>query len=162
MTILLLSLLLVFAATQPDASGSSAHDCGSDNPGVREIRAVADGIIEADNASDIERVLGYYATDALLMPPNEAPVRGRDAIRPRYEGLFASFVPEIEARIDEACVEGDVGFVRGHNGGRLVGRGSDTARPLDDVYLMLLRRDEDGTWRISHLMWHPASRASRD
>lgn len=159
MTILLQFLFVTFVATQPDAAGARAQNCGADNPSVREIRAVADGIIEADNASDIERVLGYYATDAVLMPPNEGPVRGHEAIRPRYEGLFANFAPEIEARIDEACAEGDMGFVRGHNGGRLVRRGSDSARPLDDVYLMLLRRDEDGMWRISHLIWHRAGDA---
>jgi hypothetical protein len=38
------------------------------------------------------------------------------------------------------------------------GRAPDAARELDDVYLVLLRREADGGWCISHLMWHPAAR----
>jgi hypothetical protein len=59
-------------------------------------------------------------------------------------------------------VDGATAVVRGHNGGRLVSRGSAPARELDDVYLMLLRRDPDGAWRISHLMWHRASSPPRE
>lgn len=134
-----------------------AQDCRPDASAVQEIRAVASGIIAADNASDIERVLSYYSTDAILMPPGEAPVAGRNNIRPRYEGLFADFTPEIEGHIDEACAGSGFGFVRGHNGGRLVPHGDGTARVLDDGYIILLRREEDGTWRISHLIWHRQS-----
>jgi uncharacterized protein (TIGR02246 family) len=118
------------------------------------VRAVADGIIAADNARDLERVLGHYAADARLFPPNEPPVTGREAIRPRYEALFAGFDPAIEGRVDEVCVDGDTAFVTGHNGGRLRGRGGAADRLLDDVYVMLLRREAEGTWRISHLIWH--------
>lgn len=124
---------------------------------VRRVRDVAVGIVKADNERAIERVLDYYAGDAVLMPPGEDAVMGREAFRPRYEGLFAHFDPAIELRIDEACVSGSMGFVRGHNGGRLVSRSSGEVRPLDDAFLMLLRRGADGKWRISHLIWHPAS-----
>jgi uncharacterized protein (TIGR02246 family) len=138
-------------ATPPPA------DCRPDAPDVRAVRAVADGIVAADNRSEIEQVLAYYTADAVLMPPGSAPVRGRDAIRPRYEALFAGFKPAIEGRIDEACAAGAVGFVRGHNGGRMVPLGVGSPRALDDVYLMVLRREADGAWRISHLMWHPGA-----
>jgi uncharacterized protein (TIGR02246 family) len=137
--------------------------CQPDTPAVRDLRAVATGIVAADNRRDIERVLDYYTADAVLMPPGEAPVRGRDNIRPRYEALFASFAPEIEAQIDEACAGDGMGFVRGRNGGRLVPRGSGDPRMLDDAYLMLLRLEPGGLWKISHLIWHrqsePAAKA---
>jgi len=136
------------------AASSTTLRCGEDAAGVRDVRSVASGIVAADNRRDLERVLAYYAADAILLPPGEAPVAGRDRIRPRYEALFASFTPEIELRIDEACADGALGFVRGHNGGRLVPRGSGDARPLDDAFLMLLRLESAGVWRISHLTWH--------
>jgi hypothetical protein len=44
---------------------------------LREIRAVASGIVAADNRRDAERVLAYYAADAVLMPPGEAHTRDR-------------------------------------------------------------------------------------
>ena len=123
---------------------------------VAEARAVAVGIVDADNASALERVLEHYAADAMLLPPNEPPVQGHAAIRPRYEGLFAAYRPEIVARVDEVCVSGALAFVRGHNGGRLLSRNGGADRALDDAYIMMLRRGADGRWRISHLMWHRA------
>jgi len=150
-----MSWILVAALFQP-AIGASAltPQCGPDAPGVREIRAVASGIVAADNRRDIERVLAYYAADAVLMPPGEAPVLGRDTIRPRYEDLFANFTPEIDLQIHEACVSGSLGFVRGSNGGRLSPRGAGEVRQLNDPFIMLLRVESDGVWRISHLIWH--------
>jgi uncharacterized protein (TIGR02246 family) len=140
------------------AASPPAPSCRPDDPGVREIRAVASGIVEADNQRDLRKVLDYYASDAVLLPPGEAPVAGRDQIRPRYEALFAAFNPEIELQIHEACVGADLGFVRGHNGGRLVSRASGDTRLLDDAFVMVLRRD-GGVWRISHLIWHRQSEA---
>jgi uncharacterized protein (TIGR02246 family) len=150
--------LLTFALVAPVTHGQApALECASDAPAVRAIRAVAIGIVDADNRRDAAQVLAFYASDAVLMPPGEAPVAGRDRIRPRYEALFAAFAPEIEARIDEACVAAGIGFVRGHNGGRLVPRGPGEARLLDDAFVMLLRLEPEGVWRISHLIWHRQS-----
>jgi uncharacterized protein (TIGR02246 family) len=156
-------VLLLVGTAQAAPSG---QECRANAVGVREIRAVAMGIVVADNRRDIEQVLDYYTADAILMPPGEASVVGRDRIRPRYEVLFANFVPDIEGQIDEACVTSNLGFVRGRNRGRLTPRAAGDARVLDDSYLMLLRRETDGVWRISHLMWHrqsePAQRPARD
>lgn len=148
---MLAPLLLVVAVAQAPA------ECRADAKDVLAVRAVADGIVDADNQRDIERVMSYYAPDAWLMPPNAAPVRGHAAIRPRYEVLFAGFNPAIQGRIDEACVSGGTAFVRGHNGGRMQSRSAAPSRTLDDVYMMLLRADATGRWRISHLIWHSAS-----
>ncbi|HET7295454.1 MAG TPA: nuclear transport factor 2 family protein [Vicinamibacteria bacterium] len=121
---------------------------------------MASGIVAADNRRDLAQVLAYYRADAILMPPGEVPVVGRDMIRPRYEALFAGFTPEIDLRIDEACVGGALGFVRGHNGGRLVPRASGETRLLDDAFIMVLRLESASTWRISHLIWHRQSQTA--
>lgn len=151
----LFSLMLVLSRAHAGPPVTPLCDPGVE--AVRDVRAVAAGIIAADNARDIDRVLGYYSADAVLMPPGEEPVQGREAIRPRYEALFSGFDPEIRGRVDESCVGEGLAFVRGHNGGRLVSRQGGEDRLLDDAYLMVLRRDTDGRWRISRLMWHRAS-----
>jgi uncharacterized protein (TIGR02246 family) len=147
-----LSLVLLVAAS----SAQAAPECRPESPLVGPVRAVATGIVAADNERDIARVLAYYAADAILLPPGEGPVVGQQAIRPRYEALFSGFVPEIQSRVDEACVADGLAFVRGHNGGRLVGRDGQGIRDLDDDYLMVLGREADGVWRISHLIWNRA------
>lgn len=150
-------LLLSLLASASNAAAQST-ECRPDDAGVRAIRSVATGIVSADNKRDIKRVLDYYAPDAILMPPGDTSVVGRDKIRPRYEELFASFTPEIEIQIEEACVAAGLGFVRGRNTGHLVPRASGEGVDLDDAFLMLLRLEPDHVWRISHLIWHRQSK----
>lgn len=150
-------VLVAMASSRALAEAPAAQVCDAELEAVRDARVVATGIIAADNARDIERVLRYYAADAILLPPGEKPVVGREAIRPRYEELFSRFDPQIDPRVDESCTTCGLAFVRGHNGGRLVSRQSGEARELDDAYLMVLRREAGGEWRISHLMWHRSS-----
>jgi ketosteroid isomerase-like protein len=145
--------LAAFPAIGLLATATPALACDGDTAGVR---AVAEGIVAADNARDIGRVLAYYADDAVLLPPGELPLSDHGEIRRRYDGLFQDFDPDIEARIDEICADGNIAFVRGHNGGWLVSRVGGRSRELDDVYLMVLRRDAGGDWKIARLMWHPA------
>jgi uncharacterized protein (TIGR02246 family) len=128
------------------AQGGGARDA---------VVAVMRGIIAADNARDLSRVLSFYADDAMLIPPGEPLISGLAAIRPRYEALFRAFDPAIEGQIDEVVVQGSLAFVRGRNGGVLRGREGGADRPLHDVYLAVLRRTGGG-WRISRLIWHPA------
>ncbi len=150
-------MLGVLAAVALAAAAEGSACAPPSDPAVAAARAVAEGIVAADNRRDLAAVLASYAPDAVLLPPNEAPVVGIDAIRPRYEGLFHDFAPAIEPRLDEICVSGSTALIRGRNGGRLVPRQGGTPRRLDDVYVMGLRRAEN-RWRITHLMWHPASR----
>src|SRR5262245_21968559 len=131
-----------------------ATSCDLGSSPARDVAAVATGIIEADNARAIEKVLAFYAPGAVLIPPGQPPVVGRTAIRPRYEAMFGAFTPDLVARVDEACASGGLGFVRGHNRGRLAARSGGRDEPVDDPYLMLLARGADGAWRITHLMWH--------
>ena len=133
---------------------AAAQQCSTDNASVKAVRSVALGIVAADNARDLPKVLSFYADEALLMPPNEQPLKGVTAIRRRYESLFESYNPRIEGRIDESCVNNRLGFVRGHNGGQLVPISGGEGRQLDDTYLMLLKRSRSGTWKITHLIWH--------
>ncbi len=90
--------------------------------GAREenrIREVAMGIVAADNERDLDRVLAHYTDNAVLFPPNHPPVRGKEAIRPRYETLFHDYAPQIVARIDEMQVAGDWALVIGPISGDL-------------------------------------------
>lgn len=120
-------------------------------------RQAASAIVAADNAGDLEGVLACYTPDAVLQPPGEEAVRGREAIKARYETLFTTFAPKIELRIDDVNVSGAMAFVRGHNGGVLRPKAGGAPKALDDDFVMLLLCDAD-RWRISHLMWQPATK----
>jgi uncharacterized protein (TIGR02246 family) len=55
--------------------------------------------LDAYNAHDIERFLACYATDAVIRHADgRVLMRGHDAIRARYEGLFARH-PDVTAEV---------------------------------------------------------------
>jgi ketosteroid isomerase-like protein len=139
---------------------TTPNECSADVAVVQRVTAVANSIIEADNARDLGGVKAVYAPDAVLLPPNESPVHGWAAIQPRYEALFAGFDPAIVGHIDQVCVSGRIAYVRGRNTGQMRGRGNNASRVLNDAYVMLLRLDTGPGWRISHLIWHSAGPAS--
>jgi uncharacterized protein (TIGR02246 family) len=162
------AMKLVLAVIATMRVGSATADgapqmagCAAESPHVRSLRAVAEGIVAADNRRDLAAVLEFYEPDAILMPPGELAVKGRERIKPRYEQLFAAYSPAIRTDVQEACADSDFGFVRGRNTGRFVPRTDAAARDLDDAFLMLLRRDAAGVWRISHLIWHRQSAVSQ-
>ena len=139
----------------------AALPCSGDAAADSAVRAVVEGLIAADNARNIGRVLDSYAADAVLMPPNEPPLTQRAELEALYRALFDNFDPRIEGHVDEVCVDGALAVVRGRNGGSLAGRDGRESRRLDDVYLMVLRREGANGWLISRLIWHPASALER-
>ncbi len=134
-------------------SSVSAQECGFNNAWARAVRRVAEGIIAADNKRDLKRVLSFYTPDAILIPPGEPTVKGVDAIRLRYESLFANYKPQIEGRIDQICLTHRLASVVGHTGGRLISINRGKSRTLNDDYLMLISRQPNRTWRVSRLSW---------
>lgn len=150
-------VVALVSLTQGGGPAVSGRQCTADAPDVVAARRVVADLIAADNQRALERVVAFYARDAIWLPPEQPPVVGIDGIRARYESLFSAITPEIVAAVDETCVAGDLAFIRGHNGGRAVFRDSNEVRIIDDAYVMLLRREGDGAWRITHLIWHRQS-----
>lgn len=112
-------------------------------------------IIAADNARDLDAAVACYTPDAQWLPPQEPPIVGREALRARYAPMFASFQPAMKLTIDETWELGDTAVVRGSTSGELRSLSGGAPRVVDDKYIMVLRRDADGVWRILRLMWSP-------
>ena len=120
---------------------------------IAAVRRMLTAIMSADNARDLNAVMALYADDAALLPPDEKAVTGKESIRPRYQSLFDQFNPEISISHDEIMTDGDWAFARGMTTGKMTPRNGGAAKTVNDKYLMILRRQPDGTWRIARLMW---------
>ena len=158
-TVLVIAACLVLGA----ACRRTAHENGKllSEPEARQvdiaaIRRMLGAIVSADNARDLNAVMALYANDAVLLPPDEKAVAGKESIRPRYQSLFDEFKPEISISHDEIITDGDWAFARGMTTGKMTPRNGGTAGTVNDKYLMILRRQPDGTWRIARLMWSKA------
>ena len=81
-----------------------------------EIRAVSEEVIDNEVARKFERVIGFYAPDAVLQAANQPQFLGRQAIWQGYQEFFSGAL-EMEASPTEviAASSGDVAFEYGRN-----------------------------------------------
>jgi ketosteroid isomerase-like protein len=118
--------------------------------------ATLEQVIAADNARDVDAVMGNYTDDITWIPPSRAVMSGADAIRASYESMYADFDPALTIIIEATSNDGRLANVRGRTGGRLTPRREGVAPvAVNDHYLATLRCEE-GAWRIESMMWGPA------
>lgn len=138
---LILSALLAVACAQTENS----------NPD--DVRAVVNGILDADNRADIERVLSYYDSDAVLMPPGRDEIRGIENIRRNYENIFATSVLNLSSEEETITLHGDLAIYKGRTKGKILLKSDSSERNVDDKFIMILK-STNGTWKISTLIWN--------
>jgi uncharacterized protein (TIGR02246 family) len=118
----------------------------------RAIEAAVQRYVEASNQGDADALASLYADDAMLLPPDHEPVRGRAAIGDFWrqgtdEGL------EVTTLTVE--VDGDLGY--------LVGRyhlPATDEEPADSgKYVMCLKRQRDGAWKLTADIWNRSGEA---
>jgi uncharacterized protein (TIGR02246 family) len=148
------SVLLALAVGACATAGSSSSRADAEQAAERTVER----LITADNAADLAGVLACYAGDVLWLPPDGEVIAGKAGVRPRYERLFASYVPDVALEVTEVRASDALAYVRGFTRGVLrPKRGGEPTR-VNDKFLAVLHRD-DGAWRISHLMWSPTEPA---
>jgi len=118
------------------------------------VRQVMEGIIKADNESDIGRVLSFYDEDAVLVPPVGPVIAGASAIRSNYERIFNGSKLELAIQIDSLLISADTAAGYGLTVGRVTTLADGSVRQINDRYVMRLKR-KDGMWKITRLMWNP-------
>lgn len=133
-------------------------------PGVPEsrvpvpdaVRRVVEEYSKAWLAGDADAVMRLFTPDAVLLPHHgDPPVIGESAIRrfwwppntPKTEIL------EFENTIEQAREEGTTAWAWGRFKLRFRVAGESKSFENAGTYLMLLRRGDDGRWRITHRMW---------
>jgi uncharacterized protein (TIGR02246 family) len=118
----------------------------------RAIEAAVQRYVDASNHGDADALASLYADDAVLLPPDHEPVRGRAAIGDFWrqgtdEGL------EVTTLTVE--VDGDLGY--------LVGRyhlPATDEEPADSgKYVMCLKRQRDGAWKLTADIWNRSGEA---
>jgi uncharacterized protein (TIGR02246 family) len=123
--------------------GSSPGEGGS----RRAIEAAVKRYVEASNQGDADALASLYADDAVLLPPDHEPVRGRAAI-----GEFWRQGTDEGLEVTTLTVEVDGGL------GYLVGRyhlPATDEEPADSgKYVMCLKRQRDGAWKLTADIWN--------
>ena len=152
MKLLAYAVVMVAALSSAGAAQSTPQPPAKGGSVDTAIRAVADMYVKATMAGDAKAVAALYTEDAMEMPPNQPPVKGRAAIQQYYEKQFAAakmanfFLTHLETH-----AVGDRGYD--------VGTYRQTVGPaggagMDDTgkYVVILKRS-GGNWRVAYAIY---------
>ena len=153
------ALVLVTACSSAPAErapgkASAAEPLAAED--IAAIRATDSSFANAMGAGDAAGVAAIYLPDAHLLPPDAAPVEGREAIQQFIAGFLGAYHVTIAVSADEIEGRGDLAYARGHYTMEGTPKAAGTP-PLreEGKFLEVLRRQPDGTWRYAADMWSP-------
>lgn len=119
------------------------------------IAKVADAYVATVNARDAAKVAELYTEDAVEMPPNQKPLKGRAAIGSYYQQMFKGEMGEFSdlrlQRIASRTV-GEIGYETGQYSQRITPK---AGKPMDDTgnYVVILHQTQ-GQWRVAYAIYN--------
>jgi ketosteroid isomerase-like protein len=120
---------------------------------AEELSQMNRDFVKALNAKDAVAAANCYTEDAVLLPPNEGPVKGRANIQKYWAGAIEAGAFDAEVATTATGSDGDLGYELGRlqmkikmpDGSVVVERGK---------YTELLRREPNGKWLSTMGMWN--------
>lgn len=140
-----LSLLGAAACGGPAPEEFTTKDAGT-------IRQQHEGFLAAFNAKETGKIVELYAENSVFMPPNEPIIRGRDALKNFYDGLFTRGASNLRMDITEVSGHGPLAY---QSGTYEMDLKPATGTPGRDrgKYLFVLRKLQIG-WKYEYTMWN--------
>lgn len=122
------------------------------------IRAVLERYRSAWLANDEDAVRRTFSNDAILMPAHgNPPVAGMAAIKEYWWPASTSktTITKFVQTLDEVGGDGTLAYARGASDVEWKTEDKGTAQSWQNgsSFLFLLKRQADGRWLISHLIW---------
>ena len=136
----------------PACAGGSAP---AERAGRQAVESAIRRYVEASNKGDVATLASLYAEDAVLLPPDHEPIQGREAIRAFWRQGTDEGLEVTNLAVE---VSGNLGY--------LVGQyhlPPTEEEPADSgKYVMCLKRQQDGSWKVTADIWNQSSDADQD
>lgn len=110
---------------------------------------------EVAGSGDVEATLAYWADDAIMMPPGQPPLRGKDAIRRFVEatGSIPGFSVRWEPLEAHVAPSGDFAYLIERN--QFSYEDSTGAQVTESNKVVTVwRKEPDGSWKNVVDMWN--------
>src|SRR5579884_1314167 len=158
------SLVLLLSPFFYGLPNAAAAD-GANTSEVQVRKAIAEGYrqwISAVQKKDVNAVAALYTEDAVMLPPNQPAVSGREAIRHFYEDFYRSpgtllneefTTTSLELRGDMAIETADFsGDVQLPDKGKISFKGKN---------LVVWQKQKNGAWMLFRDAWNSSSAAAK-
>ena len=150
MPVFLFALLLTQGCQQQVREAAHSHE--ADIEALRDVEIAEE---QAWISKDIEKALGFFANDAILMFPNMPAIVGKDNIRAYIKASFADPAFTVQYKIIgvDVAQSGDLGYTQG----TLTSATTDPkkGKVVTDrgKWLTVRRKQADGSWKIVRDTW---------
>ncbi len=154
--VLFFALLLCFTfscqpqAEEPAEEAKPVVDTAAD---VEAIKSMAADIMKGFNAGDYETYLAYMADDIVWMPPGEATIMGKEAVR-NWFMADSGVSYRVNITVDEVKILGDWAVERETWVGGWTHAESGEAGEFDNKSIHVIQRHTDGAWKITYAIWN--------
>jgi ketosteroid isomerase-like protein len=126
----------------------------------RKQPAVADEVarIRSEWAKDLhdkrlDQISSLYAPDAVFLQPSGERVSGRPAIHDLCKKVMDTFTSEITFNSLASDHSGDLAYDSGEYRESLTKLSDNTKADVEGNYVMIFKRQSDGSWLIAQQMW---------
>jgi uncharacterized protein (TIGR02246 family) len=119
---------------------------------VAANKAVTEAFEQALTSKDWAALAALYTEDAILMPPNQPIVQGRESIL-AFSKSFPT-VTEYESTVVEIYGYGDIAIVRGKGLMTIALEGAQELIKETIKYIEIRRKQDDGSWLIAIDIWN--------
>ena len=133
--------------TKPSAEETARAD-------IMALDALREQFMGLFKVGDASGLAGLYTEDAILMPPEKPAAAGRQAIEAVFRTTFDRFSAKLNIAFDEIEIAGDWAFERGSYALTLTPKAGGEPIQETGKYLMILRTDSDGSWKLARDIWN--------
>ncbi len=147
---------LVIALAAAGVSGACGRQsAGSTQADTDAIKRVNQEWTAAIKAGNVEGMMAPLTSGVVLLPPNEPAASGPEAVR-AWSQRMADQVAFTEATsvLDEVEFAGDWAFTRGTFHGTFQPKAGGASASDVTKYILLWRRQPDGSWKIARDIWN--------
>ncbi len=148
--------VLIAAVKLADSTGLSSTDAD-----IKAIREFLESSGEAVNTGDVEAEVNRFTEDGIYMWPDAPSIQGHGALRAWFETRCSKVDVSLKGTSEELEVFGDRALERGSYIANIQPKTSDKVETVRGKYLNILKRQPDGSWKISHRIRnrdHPVGR----
>ena len=152
-------LVLVLCATafcKKNNEPVSKSSRGTTKSDIHAVRAALDQWVQLYNARQFEILIStLYADDAVLLAPNIPACKGREAILMEYKKDDEANEEHVNTTlVEEVHISGDLAVARGSDTGTTRPRRGGPAEKYSLKWLMVMKREADGSWKFIDEMWN--------
>ena len=141
--------VLALASLCACRAGSGNQSAASTEDVRHIIDSLNASVAAAINAGQADSAAQYFATDVWQMPPNMAPLVGRDSLRSFWRNALATGKWEFDFKSDDVLHSDSLAVERGHFTLKVTAGPKAQYPSFEDHgnYVVAWRRDSDGHWR---------------